>query len=69
MLKLVDYELAILRLLSGEDMPNLRWGAAMGEAIEFLHGGGYVERKRKDTGIAYVITEKGRAALAQEGEQ
>jgi predicted MarR family transcription regulator len=48
-------------MLKAEQVPD--------EAVEFLHGGGYVVRTRHGTAMTYVITDKGRAALAQGGEQ
>jgi len=56
---MTDYEKKILRHLNGEDVPDLSWGAAMGEAIGFLKGDGYVRR----VGNKYEITDAGRAAL------
>lgn len=61
--KLIDYEIDILHSLNGEDVPGLMWGAAMGECIENLYGGGYVTREMTGRGLEYVITDKGRAEL------
>lgn len=55
------YEIKILRYLNGEEILDLMWGAAMGEAIEQLRGGGYIRRE----GVNHVITEKGKAALEE----
>lgn len=63
--KLIDYEIDLLRSLNGEDVPGLRWGAAMGECIENLYGGGYVTRRMTGRGLEYVITDKGRAAITK----
>ena len=60
---LIDYEIETLRSLNGEDVPGLRWGAAMGEALENLLGGGYITRRMTGRGLEYVITDKGRAAI------
>ena len=54
---LSDYEINILRVLNGEDVPGLMWGAAMSAACGHLKGTGYA------TGL-YEITDKGRAAIA-----
>jgi hypothetical protein len=53
---LSDYEINILRVLNGEDVPGLMWGAAMSAACGHLKGTGYA------TGL-YEITDKGRAAI------
>ncbi len=59
-----QYELDILQhLLTGEDIPGLIWGAAMGECIEWLTNRGYIEPRRKMSGIRYEITDKGRAIV------
>jgi hypothetical protein len=39
---LCEYEIKILRHLRGDDMPDLNWGAAMGAAIEYLQGVGFI---------------------------
>ena len=57
---MTDYEKKILCEVRGDHMPGLRWGAAMGAALEFLRGSGYVRK----VGYRYVITPKGREALA-----
>ena len=54
--ELCDYDLLILRVLNGEDVPGLMWGAAMSSACGYLKSMGYA------TGM-YEITDKGRAAL------
>lgn len=64
--KLVDYELQVLRCVNGADVPGLKWGAAMGEAVEYLRGAGYLSKSRVDGGTKYTITDKGRAALTRE---
>lgn len=50
-----EYEILLLRQANGEDM-DLRWGAAMGAALEFLSRAGYMTRTGK-------ITEKGKYFL------
>ena len=52
-----DYEIRVLRDISGDIQDDLRWGAAMSVAIEALVGYGYVRGGR--------ITEAGRAALSE----
>lgn len=42
MRKLSDYEEKILLEISGFPQQDLRWGAAMGAAIEFLQEAGYI---------------------------
>lgn len=59
MADLSEYELKILRLLNGEDVPGLAWGAAMSVAIETL----YEMRLAKRNGGRYEITDAGRDAL------
>lgn len=54
-----QYDIDILRMLDGQDVPGLRWGAAMSVAVESLVGRGLVTR-----GPTHTITEAGRAALA-----
>jgi hypothetical protein len=61
---LFETEIRILRCLNGEDVPGVAWGAAMGEAVERLQGHGYVARKITAEGLEYVITDKGREAIA-----
>jgi hypothetical protein len=58
---LTDYEITILRMLNGETVDGLLWGAAMSEAIEALFEGGYVTRR--GPAITYVISERGRRLL------
>lgn len=58
--RLTDYERDILRHLNGEDVAGLCWGAAMSEAIEYLHETGFAS----PSGGRYTITDEGRAALA-----
>ena len=54
---LTEYEIALLKDLAGEPHDKaLRWGAAMGEAIGYLKGAGYVSLD--DDGV-YRITDKG----------
>lgn len=57
--QLDDFELKVLREVSGEKVPGLQWGAAMGQAVEVLKGFGLVEK----VGTKYVITATGRAQL------
>lgn len=38
MSELCEYELKVLRVAAGEDVPDMSWGAAMGQALEFLRG-------------------------------
>ena len=56
---MTDYERDIMRHLNGEDVPGLSWGAAMGEALEFLRGDGYVRQRAG----RYELTDEGRRAL------
>jgi len=59
MADITEYERNILRSMNGEDVPGLKWGAAMGAAIEFMRGDGLV------AGYTNIkITDKGRAALS-----
>lgn len=63
MTDIVDYERDVLRMLNGEKIEGMAWGAAMGQSVELLYEGGYVTRKMTGRGLEYVITDKGRAAL------
>ena len=53
-----EYEIKILRELNGEGDQGLRWGAAMGAAIEFLADDGLVTR-----GGDIKITQRGKDYL------
>ena len=67
--KLIDYEIDVLRSLSGEKIPGLT-GAEVGVAVERLIDEGYVSERLflGDDGPAlkFEITDKGRAAITQE---
>jgi hypothetical protein len=64
--KLGLFELDLLRELNGEPTTKeLRWGAAMGVAIEYFYEKGYVARTIGPDGIRYVITDKGKAVLKE----
>lgn len=58
--ELTDYEVKILRAINGEDVPGLKWGAAMGAALELLREDGLV--RIASNGQAK-LTDKGRDAL------
>jgi hypothetical protein len=63
---LSDYEINILRVLNGEDVPGLMWGAAMSAACGHLKGTGYATSVEADFDLPwylYEITDKGRAAI------
>ena len=53
---LTKYDIEVLRILDGEDVPGWRWGAAMGECCEFLKEKGYAKGQ-------YEITDSGKAYL------
>ncbi|MES2384488.1 MAG: hypothetical protein V4593_08060 [Pseudomonadota bacterium] len=57
---LCDFEYQVLAMLDGSG-PAMPWGAAVGAALGFLKGSGYVALAG---GVRYTITERGRAALA-----
>lgn len=62
---MTDVERNILRHLNGETVKDLKWGAAMSAALEFLEEDGLVELRRFDNGnYYYEITEIGRAAVS-----
>lgn len=63
---MTDFERQILRHLAGASSPALAWGAAVGAAIEWLHGNGYVTRRMAGGAIRYEISEKGKAIIAAE---
>ena len=52
------FEIEILREIAGEIEPR-RWGAAVGEALEFLRSSGYMGGNH--------VTDKGRALLSDKG--
>lgn len=56
---LIDYEIEVLRCVSGEEVAGLSWGAAMSEAVETLKGRGFVRLN----GTRYEPTDEGRAIL------
>ena len=62
--RLCPFDRDLLRHLSGETVPGLVWGSAMGESVEWLYGRGLVRREHTPKGIEYAITDAGRAALA-----
>lgn len=55
--KMTDYDLDVLRVLNGEDVPGMVAGAAMWTAAAWLVGRGYAQG-------SYQITQKGRDYLA-----
>jgi len=57
---LCAYEIDVLRVCAGEQVPGMQWGAAMGQALECLECAGLVAR----SGGAYAATDKGRSYLA-----
>jgi len=58
-MNLCEYEINLLRLMAGEDVPDMQWGAAMGACLGFLKGSGLV----RSVGGKYEITDKGRKVL------
>lgn len=60
---LTDFDRDLLRSMNGEKIEGLAWGAAMGEAVEFLHECGLVTRIWRDGALVYVPTDAGRAAI------
>jgi hypothetical protein len=56
---LCDYELDVLRVCAGVNVPGMRWGAAMSVALECLSGRGLVEAP----GGRYTATAAGRARV------
>jgi len=57
------FEIDLLRDLNGENVEGMSWGAAMGEAVEWLYHNGYLTRDSKMSGIRYDISEKGKSFL------
>lgn len=52
--RMTDFELTVLREIEGES-PISPWGAAVGEAVDFLHENGYIARgKLTSKGIDYL---------------
>ena len=60
---LTDFELKVMRCVAGERVPGMAWGAAMGEAVEYLYGGGYLARGMSGGALQYHLTDKGIEAL------
>lgn len=59
------FEFRVLAMLDGSG-PSIPWGSAVGAALDYLKGNGYVEILNDGSGpIEYLITDKGRAALAE----
>ena len=54
------YDVEVLRILNGEDIPGWRWSAAMTVCCEFLKSCGYAKG-------SYEITDRGKAALENLG--
>lgn len=62
---LCDYEIQVLRMLAGETVQEMQWGAAMSAALGLLKGRRLVElAPTGDRSLRYQITDTGRAALA-----
>jgi hypothetical protein len=57
---LCEYEVKVLRLCAGEPVPDIEWGAAMGQSLECLRGAGLVSLSA--AGV-YSATELGRGYL------
>lgn len=55
MTKVCEYEVKILKAVRGDDVSGIRWGAAMGEAVERLHGLGLISL----FGGKYLLTDAG----------
>lgn len=64
-----QFEIDVLRELNGERVEGMCWGAAMGEAVEWLHGSGYISRSMKNGALTYEINDAGHALLAQQAER
>jgi len=60
---MTDYEMKVLRDIAGEYVPDLIADAALNQALEALGGSGYIAAC--PGGMAFVITDKGRAAIAK----
>ena len=58
-MELTEYEIKLLRDLSGDTQPDIQWGAAMSASLGPLVRGGYLSRQ----GTRYEITEQGREAV------
>lgn len=55
--RMLDYDFKVLRCIRGDHDPDLHWGAAMSESLEFLRSKGFVKM------VA------GRATLTEAGDQ
>jgi hypothetical protein len=63
---LCDYELKVLRILDGQEVPEIIYGAGLMAAIEFLQGSGHIKRtmiSMPDIEIGYSLTDKGREVI------
>lgn len=58
---LCEFERSVLRVVAGEKVPGMSWGAAMSVALEFLSGSNLIHH---EAGV-YRITEAGLAELAK----
>jgi hypothetical protein len=63
MKNLCPFEIQVLKVCAGIPSPGLEWGAAMGQALEFLNGSGLVHRSHQGV---YSATEAGKELLASQ---
>lgn len=59
----LDYDMEVLRAIGGEDVPGLRWGAAMSVSVEYLKGRGLIRMLAMNERGGFKLTEKGEALL------
>lgn len=58
-----DYEMQVLRVCCGEDVPEYSWGAWVTECFEGLQELGLVEYRMKGGAMTYSATPSGRALV------
>lgn len=71
-MELCDYEIIVLRICNGEDIPDAHWGAAMSIALESLCGRGFVKKvfgSNNNDGIKFEITDTGIRYLSSIGDK
>jgi hypothetical protein len=63
-MKITTFEHALLKQMADIDDGGLGpqcWGAAVGEATEYLHSHGYIRRIIQGSSMEYELTDRGKA--------
>lgn len=58
MTEISQFEMALLRQMAGYNV-DVHWGAATGQALEYLVKAGYVYRDTSGDVYTYILTQKG----------